>query len=226
MAVLVTRPHPDDEATAAALRARGLRCCWRRCCGSSRSPFHDDEERAMAPSSSPAPMRCAPSNRNSTASESAEAAAVRGRRTYRGNAARDAGFAKVTSAKGDAARLRDLVLAAREGEAAEESRARCSISRAPISRATLPANSARSGFTVVTHTTYRMVPVPSLPQRRLRRLRRQSDRGGAALFPPQRARVPGCGAGRGRRNIGAGAAAMLHFRKRGRRSSATPAPPR
>ena len=74
-------------------------------------------------------------------------------------AARAPGFDEVISANGDAAALRDLVLASVKAKAAEESQSRCFIWRAPIWRAILPANSANSGFTVVTQTTYRMIPV-------------------------------------------------------------------
>ncbi len=62
----------------------------------------------------------------------------------------------------------------------------------------LAAELAEKGFTVITHTTYRMVPVSRLPQDACDAFMVHRDRGGTALFPPQRAGVPGCGAGRGR----------------------------
>src|ERR1700722_9027828 len=42
MAVLVTRPHPDDEATAAALRARGLEVLRAPMLRFEPVAFHDD----------------------------------------------------------------------------------------------------------------------------------------------------------------------------------------
>ena len=62
-----------------------------------------------------------------------------------------------------------------------------------------------------------MVPAPGLPREICDAFVAQSDRGGAALLAPQRARVPGSGAVRRHRNIGVGAAAMLHFGGGGRR---------
>ena len=42
MAVLVTRPHPDDEATAAALRARGFEVLLAPMLRFEPVPFHAD----------------------------------------------------------------------------------------------------------------------------------------------------------------------------------------
>ncbi len=44
MAVLVTRPHPDDETTAAALRARGFDVLRAPMLRFEPVPFHDDED--------------------------------------------------------------------------------------------------------------------------------------------------------------------------------------
>ena len=170
--------------------------------------------RAMARSSSPAPMRCAASSRTLQAAGLLKLPLFAvGEHTAA--AARRAGFAKVIAANGDAAALRDLVLASVKAKAAEESQPRCFIWPAPIWRAISPANSASAALRVVTHTTYRMIPVSEPAARGLRRFRGQPDRGGAALFAAQRARVPGGGARRRRRNIGAGDPAMLHFRRGG-----------
>ena len=46
MAVLVTRPHPDDEATAAALRARGFEVLRAPMLRFEPVPFRDDEDAA------------------------------------------------------------------------------------------------------------------------------------------------------------------------------------
>ena len=104
MAVLVTRPQPDDETTAAAC-ARGVsRCCWRRCCGSNRSPSVADEEArygAVIVTSANALRGIAP---HLTASRLLELPLFTvGEHTA--EAARRAGFNKVISADGDAAEL-------------------------------------------------------------------------------------------------------------------------
>ena len=44
MAVLVTRPHPDDEATAAALRAKGFEVVLAPMLRFEPVAFHDDED--------------------------------------------------------------------------------------------------------------------------------------------------------------------------------------
>ena len=121
MAVLVTRPHPDDEATAEALRARGFEVLLAPMLRFEPVPFHDDDEArydAVIVTSANA-LR-------------AVAGELEGHRLLKlplfavgehtAASARDAGFAKVTSAKGDADALRELLLARRESEAAEEIR--------------------------------------------------------------------------------------------------------
>src|SRR3978361_1054611 len=44
MAVLVTRPHPDDETTAAALRARGFEVLQAPMLRFEAVAFHDDDD--------------------------------------------------------------------------------------------------------------------------------------------------------------------------------------
>ena len=44
MAVLVTRPHPDDETTAKALRARGFDVLRAPMLRFEPVPFHDDAD--------------------------------------------------------------------------------------------------------------------------------------------------------------------------------------
>ena len=44
MAILVTRPHPDDETTAAGLRARGFEVLLAPMLRFEPVAFHDDEE--------------------------------------------------------------------------------------------------------------------------------------------------------------------------------------
>ena len=44
MAILVTRPHPDDETTASALRARGFEVLLAPMLRFEPVAFHDDED--------------------------------------------------------------------------------------------------------------------------------------------------------------------------------------
>jgi uroporphyrinogen-III synthase len=78
-------------------------------------------------------------------------------------AARRAGFSKVISADGDAASLRDSVLAAVKTKELKKAGTLLYLAGADLAR-DLAGELGERGFTVVTQTTYRMVPVPSLPR--------------------------------------------------------------
>src|SRR6202171_3332224 len=111
MAVLVTRPQPDDETTAAALRARGFEVLLAPMLRFAPVAFHDDEAArygAVIVTSANALRGIAP---HLEASRLLELPLFTvGEHTAA--AARRAGFGKVISADGDAASLRDSVLAA------------------------------------------------------------------------------------------------------------------
>src|SRR6266498_3485315 len=131
MAVLVTRPHPDDETTAKALRARGF-----------------DALRAVAPHIADSRLLKLPVfavGENTAA------------------AARDAGFGEVIASKGDAGALRDLVLASAKSKRLKKISPILYLAGADLAR-DLASELGENGFTVVTQTTYRMVPAPSLPR--------------------------------------------------------------
>jgi uroporphyrinogen-III synthase len=78
-------------------------------------------------------------------------------------AARRAGFNKVISADGDAASLRDSVLAAVKTKELKKAGTLLYLAGADLAR-DLAGELGERGFTVVTQTTYRMVPVRSLPR--------------------------------------------------------------
>ena len=83
MAVLVTRPHPDDEATAAALRARGFEVLLAPMLRFEPVAFHDDADArygAVIVTSANALRGIEPQLAGQPV---AQAAAVRGRRTHR-----------------------------------------------------------------------------------------------------------------------------------------------
>src|SRR6202166_997098 len=162
MAVLVTRPHPDDETTAAGLRARGFEVLLAPMLRFQPVAFDDDED-----------MRYG-------AVIVTSANALRGiERQLKGNkllkrplfavgdrtasAARGIGFETVISAKGDAASLRDLVLASVKAKALKKASPLLYLAGADLAR-DLAGELGELGFTVVTQTTYRMVPLSGLPR--------------------------------------------------------------
>ena len=79
------------------------------------------------------------------------------------SAARGAGIENVTPAGGDAGALRDLVLARVKAKALKKSSPLLYLAGADLAR-DLAGELGERGFTVVTHTTYRMVPVSGLPR--------------------------------------------------------------
>src|SRR6267378_605150 len=108
MAVLVTRPHPDDEATASALRARGFEVLQAPMLRFEPVPFHDDADAhygAIILTSANA-LRAIASQLEGSRLLKLPLFAV-GEHTA--SAARDAGFGEVIAARGDAGALRDLV---------------------------------------------------------------------------------------------------------------------
>src|SRR2546421_162360 len=162
MAVLVTRPHPDDETTAQALRARGvdvLRAPMLRC---EPVPFQDDADAnygAVIVTSANALRAIAPHLAASRLLELPLFAV--GENTAA--AARDVGFGEVIASKGDAGALRDLVLASMKSKRLKKASPILYLAGADLAR-DLAGDLGENGFTVVTQTTYRMVPAPSLPQ--------------------------------------------------------------
>jgi len=162
MAVLVTRPHPDGEATAEALRVRGFEVLPAPMLRFEPVPFHDDDEArydAVIVTSANAPR--------------AIAGELEGHRILKlpvfavgehtAASARDAGFTKVISAKGDAEALRKLLLARVKAKQLKKSATLLYLAGADLAR-DLAGELAEKGFTVITRTSYRMVPVPRLPQ--------------------------------------------------------------
>jgi uroporphyrinogen-III synthase len=162
MAVLVTRPHPDDEATAGALRARGFEVLQAPMLRFEPVPFHDDaDERysAIIVTSANALRAIAPHLTGSRLLKLPLFAVGE----HTASAARDAGFGEVLTAKGDAAVLRDLVLASVKTKQLKKAATLLYLAGADLAR-DLAGELGEKGFTVVTHTTYRMVPASSLPR--------------------------------------------------------------
>ena len=162
MAVLVTRPHPDDEATATALRARGFEVLRAPMLRFEAVPFHDDADArygAIIVTSANALRAIAPHLAGSRLLKLPLFAVGE----HTASAAGDAGFSEVMTAKGDAAALRDLVLASVKSKQLKKASPLLYLAGADLAR-DLSGELGEKGFTVVTQTTYRMVPAASLPR--------------------------------------------------------------
>jgi uroporphyrinogen-III synthase len=162
MAVLVTRPHPDGEATAAGLRAKGLKVLLAPMLRFEPVAFHDDADARYG--------AVIVTSANALRGIEAHLAGSRllklplfavGEHTA--VAARKAGFNNVIPANGDATGLRDSVLASVKAKALKKSGTLLYLAGADLAR-DLAGELGERGFTVVTHTTYRMIPVSSLPR--------------------------------------------------------------
>jgi uroporphyrinogen-III synthase len=79
------------------------------------------------------------------------------------DAARRAGFRDVTVADGNAAALRDRIVASVRAKTLKKASTLIYLAGADLA-GDLAGELGERGFNVVTHTTYRMIPVSSLPQ--------------------------------------------------------------
>ena len=162
MAVLVTRPHPDDETTAASLRARGFDVLRAPMLRFEPVAVHEDMNArysAVIVTSANALRGIEPHLKGHRMLELPLFAVG----DHTAAAARRAGFTHVVSAKGDAANLRDLVLASLRAKELKKASTLLYLAGAEIAR-DLASELEESGFRVVTQTTYRMIAVKSLPR--------------------------------------------------------------
>src|SRR3982075_4288213 len=162
MAVLVTRPHPDSEATASALRAKGLEVLLAPMLRFEPVAFHDDQDArygAVIVTSANALRGIEPHLAGSRLLK----LPLFGVGAHTASAAQSAGFDNVIPASGDAASLRDFVLASVRAKELKKAGTLLYLAGADLAR-DLAGELGERGFTVVTQTTYRMVPVPSLPR--------------------------------------------------------------
>jgi uroporphyrinogen-III synthase len=166
MAVLVTRPHPDDEATAAALRAKGFEVILAPMLRFEPVAFHDDEDArygAVVVTSANALRGIAPHLQGSRQGSRLLKLPLFAVGEHTASAAHRAGFDNVIPANGDAASLRDSVLASVKAKELKKTSPVLYLAGADLAR-DLAGELGERGFTVVTHTTYRMIPVSSLPR--------------------------------------------------------------
>ena len=161
MAVLVTRPLPDGETTAADLRARGFEVVAAPMLRFEPFGFSDEAEtpyggtivtsanavRAVGTQLANSPLLTLPLF---TVGE--RTAAV----------ARAAGFGNVLSADGDARALRDLVVETAKAKKLKKKSPLLYLAGEEISR-DLAGELREHGFEIVTHIAYRMVPAKNLP---------------------------------------------------------------
>jgi uroporphyrinogen-III synthase len=162
MAVLVTRPRPDDEATAAALRARGFEVLLAPMLRFEPVAFHDDEDTrygAVVVTSANALRGIEPHLKASRLLKLPLFAVGE----HTASSARGIGFENVMVANGDASQLRDLVLASVKAKTLKKASPLLYLAGADLAR-DLSGELGERGFTVVTQTTYRMVAVPGLPR--------------------------------------------------------------
>ncbi|MGJ5177908.1 uroporphyrinogen-III synthase [Bradyrhizobium oligotrophicum] len=162
MAVLVTRPAPDNERTAGALRARGFDALLAPMLRFEPVALPADTGREVAAvivTSSNALRAVAPQLAGSPLLK-LPLFAVGG---HTAAAARDAGFAHVISADGDATALRGVVTDQVAAGLAAARPTLLYLAGADLSR-DLAAELGERGFDVITQTVYRMAPVAALPR--------------------------------------------------------------
>jgi uroporphyrinogen-III synthase len=165
MAILVTRPQPDNEATGASLRKRGFDVLL--------APMLRFEPVGWPDEASADYAAIIVTSANALRAVESQLAGRRlldlplfavGERTAA--AARRAGFATVISADGDASDLRELVLAKVKDKAKDKklgtARAVLYLAGADLSR-DLVGELGEHGLDVVIRTTYRMVASSVLP---------------------------------------------------------------
>jgi uroporphyrinogen-III synthase len=159
MAVLVTRPAPDNEKTAQALAARGFQALLSPTLRFEAMPFYDDHGAAYdgVILTSANAARAVENHEFKLRLVDLPSFAV-GEHTA--EAARLAGFKNIISAKGDAGALRDAVIKSAAAKTIKASGTLCYLAGADLAR-DLAAELGERGFTVITHTAYRMIPVES-----------------------------------------------------------------
>jgi uroporphyrinogen-III synthase len=163
MAVLVTRPHPDNEATARALRERGFKVVLAPMLRFEQVPLDEaiDTDLAGVIVTSANALRAV---EGELAAQLAPLLALPlvavGKHTA--DEARRLGFAKVTSADGDAAKLRARVRKEFKGkEKLKDATKLLYLAGADLSR-DLAGELGADGFEVITRTTYRMIALSAL----------------------------------------------------------------
>jgi uroporphyrinogen-III synthase len=160
LAVLVTRPQPDNQATASALRAKGFEVLLAPMLRFEQVSAHDQAGGRYG--------AVVVTSANALRGAQPDLAAIRslplfavGERTA--DAARAAGFAAVAVAEGNVAALHELIVASARAKKLRKLDPLLYLAGADLA-GDLAGQLQAEGFHVVTRTTYRMVPVSKLPQ--------------------------------------------------------------
>jgi uroporphyrinogen-III synthase len=150
MAVLVTRPHPDNEATALALRERGFKAVLAPMLRFEQVPLEEplDADLAGVIVTSANALRAAGGELATLIALPLFAVG-----NHTADEARQHGFAKVISAEGDAAKLLKRL---RKEFRGNETTKLLYLAGADLSR-DLADDLGADGFEVITRTTYRMI---------------------------------------------------------------------
>lgn len=161
MVILVTRPAPDNEKTAAALQARGYDTLLSPMMHYEAIPFHDEDDAAYdgVVITSANAIRAIEGHPSRKHLFGLRAFAVG---EHSAEAARAAGFKDVISARAGAQALSDLIVRNAATGQLKKGATLCYLAGADLAH-DLAADLGARGFTVVTHTTYRMVPVTGFP---------------------------------------------------------------
>ncbi|MCA1514804.1 uroporphyrinogen-III synthase [Bradyrhizobium sp. NBAIM01] len=162
MSILVTRPHPDNAATADNLRTRGHTVLLAPALKLEPVAFQGESEvsyDAVLVTSANAIRAIAPQLPDLGLLELPLFAVGE----HTAAAAREAGFAEVIVAGGDAASLRDKVMQSARDKVLKKNSTLLYLAGADLSR-DLGGELGAEGFRVVTQTTYRMAPVKHLPR--------------------------------------------------------------
>ena len=161
MAILVTRPAPDNAKTAQALRKRGYEPLLSPTLRFETMTIYDDHGAAYdgVVLTSANAARAIDANSFKTKLLKLPVFVV-GENTA--EVARAAGFENIINANGDAHALRDIVVKFAADKKIKKSATFCYIAGADLAR-DIAGELGERGFTVITHTAYRMMPVTSLP---------------------------------------------------------------
>lgn len=162
MAILVTRPQPDNAATAAALREKGFEVLAAPMLQFEPVAFQDDADASYgAVIVTSANALRAVEGQAATAPLLALPLFAVGERTA--EAAHTIGFKNIIAADGDAAALRDLVIVRLRAKTLKKTTTLLYLAGADLAR-DLAGELGQFGFNVVTQTTYRMTPIVNLPR--------------------------------------------------------------
>jgi uroporphyrinogen-III synthase len=162
MAILVTRPQPENAATVAALRAKGFEVLPAPMLRFEPVAFQDDADARYG--------AVIVTSANALRAVEGQAAIVRLKELplfavgeHTAATAREIGFRNVISADGDATSLRDLMVASVRAKTLKKTGTLLYLAGADLAR-DLAGELGERGFSVITQTTYRMAPIVSLPR--------------------------------------------------------------